>query len=359
MIPSSQLLRDAAKYGQTLTVTVDIIRNNTVVAGEIPVIDGKVISDRTKATRLTSNVDLAVRPSDFKIDITSDRFRVRRGYKSLGVTESIQHGIFRVDDAEYTDDGKLSLSGSGLEAYIRDADFIQPRSAPRGASVLQQIKYLIREVLPDAVVLIEATRDRTIYAREAWHNDRWGTVKALARSVGAVVYCDYRGFFVVRNAPTLTGGVPVYTLDIGPNGVMTSRSLKTTRDRVYNAVSVSGVAADPRVPPVWGWAADLNPNSPTYFYGPFGQVPLFYSSYFFTTNKQCEVYAQQLLVDALAANEDLSGTALNLVFLEADDVVQVRRPDRDGLDKRLLQSVWFGLGIDSEIHFQTLLIKDS
>jgi hypothetical protein len=358
MIPSSALLREAALYSQTLGITVDILRGNTVVVADVPVVEGKIDADRSSKARMSSDITIAgANYPDVLLDLNVNRFRVKRGWQSLGVAESIQHGIFRVDDLEEHDDGTLVVSGSGLESYIIDARFLQPRTPPYGSSTVGHITTLIKEVLPNAVVSVECTSDKAITATAPWERERWDAIDALANSINVEVFADYRGYFVIRDIPNLTTSLPVYRLSDGDDGVLIERTPKKTRDRVYNAVSVSGQSSDQDIPPVWGWAADMDPNSPTYYYGDFGQVPRFFSSQFFTTEEQCTAYAQTLLADALAANESLSGTALPLMFLEPDDIIDIVMASGQ-VERRILEKMSYSLGTDASVSFETKLVKD-
>lgn len=359
MIPSSKLLRDASAYSQSTALTVDVLRGNTPVYSDIPVTDGKFSADRGNKVRMS--VDLSVSLANHpEILINNDvhRVRIRRGYTSLGIAESIQHGIFRVDETSEQDNGGLELTCSGLEAYIEDARFLRPRTLTRGISTISHIKALIQEVLPGQVVSVECSTDRPVTALSPWDKDRWGAIEYLAASINAEVWADWRGYFVIRDIPSLDAGIPVYRIGPGSGGTLIERKVKTTRDRVYNACVVYGQSSDPNVPPVWGWAYDNNPASPTYFYGQFGQVPRFFSSQFFSSDEQCAAYAQTQLAEALAANQSLSVEALPLTFLEPGDPIEIVMKD-SSIQKRMLQKISFNLGYNAGVSIETLLMKDS
>lgn len=359
MIPSSKLLRDSAAYSQTTSLFVDVLRGNSVVYPRIPVTDGKFTSDRGSKVRMKVDVSLSVaNHPELLINNNVHRIRVSRGYTSLGVAESIQHGIFRVDEVEENDDDSVELNCSGLETYIEDARFIRPRTPPRGVSTAGHIRDLIQEVLPGQKVSIECSKDKPVLATSPWDKDRWGAIEYLASSIDAEVYADYRGYFVIRDIPSLAKGVPVYRISPGSAGTLLNRKVKNTRDRVYNACVVYGQSSDPNVPPVWGWAYDSNPSSPTYFYGDFGQVPRFFSSQFFTTNAQCTAYAETQLAEAMATNQSLSVEALPLTFLEPGDPIEVMMKDKS-IQKRMIQKIAFNLGYDAAVSIDTLLMKDS
>lgn len=361
MIKCSQLLRDSAAYSQTTTLIVDILQGSTVLFPDVPVLPGscKISQDRGSKTRMTCDVSviLANRP-DLNITNTSHRFSVRRGFQSLGIAETITHGIFRIDDVSYHDDGTIDIAGSGLEAYIIDARFPTPRTPPYGVSTVQYIEELIHEVLPGQVVSVECSRDKIIEARAPWARERWDAIESLAESIDAEVFADYRGYFVIRDIPTVAPDrSAVYTIKEGIGGTLMSRDWKKSRDKVYNAVVCSGQSSDPKVPPVWAMAIDNDPTSPTYYYGPFGQVPKFFSSQFFTTYEQCLESAKRQLVEALGANEQLSVTALPLTFLEPGDLINVEVSQGEML-RRILEKISFVADYDAAVDIETLSPKD-
>jgi translation initiation factor IF-1 len=359
MIPVSDLLKESVKYSRSISVRVDIMQGSTVVLPDVPVVAGSLTRDRGQKIRMTSDItlDIANHP-EITVNQETHRFRVTTILTSLGVHEEVQHGIFRIDDISIQQDDILELSGSGLESYIIDARFLSPRTPPYGVSTVQHITTLIQEVLPTQVVSVECTRDKPVQATAPWERERWDAIDALATSIGAEVYADPRGFFVIRDAPSLSGGYPAYTINRGPGGTLSEVKVKSTRDRVYNAVVATGQSSDPNVPPVWGWAYDNNPASPTYFYGDYGQVPKFFSSQFLATVDQCTAAAQSQLDSALAANRALSLTSLSLTFLEPGDVIDVE-VSPGVLERRLVQKIVNGLGTDRASQIETLLMKDT
>ena len=357
MITVSDTYRDAVAYSRTTECIVDFYRGGERIWEAAPVIAGKLTSDRGALVRMNCDVTLAVPEwEELPIDNRTSRFRVRRGISSLGFTETVQLGEFRVDDITRPAIGAVAIKGSGLEAYLQDARFLTPRTPPYGTSTVAAITTLIQEVLPGQSVVIRATRDRRVTATAVWKTDRVEAVDNLGASINAEVFADHSGRFIIADKPNPLSGFPVYAVDEGDDGVLVDRSEKTTRDRVYNAASVSGQSTDTDVAPVWAWAADLNPASPTYFYGPFGQKPIFYTSQFFTTVAQCQGYANQLLLEAMADNTTIGFDQLPVDFLEVGDLLALRR--RQGsLEQMLLQSFDMELGIGGSMSCETLSSK--
>jgi hypothetical protein len=94
---------------------------------------------------------------------------------------------------------------------------------------------------------------------------------------------------------------------------------------VYNAVVASGDGTD-TVTPARGVAFDNNPSSPTYFSGPFGPVPRFYSSPFITTVGQAQSAASAILLQNLGLTYSVDFEAAPNPALQPYDPVLVTYP---------------------------------
>lgn len=354
MIPASDLLKEAVKYSHTQQTVVDVYRKGVLAVPNVAVVDGSVTADRGQKARLAAKVTLVLNSWEAtQVDPLVCRFKVRHGVTSMGVADLTQLGEFRVDDVDRSATGEIGLSGSGLESYVIDARFIAPRTPPYGSDTVGTIRQLITEALPGVTVRALNTQNRIVTATAPWEKERWDAIDSLAASVNAEVFVNNLGEFIIADVPQITTGAQVATFDVGDGQLLVDRSQKETRDQVYNAVSVAGSSSDPNVPPVWAWAADMDPNSDTFFYGPFGQVPRFFNSQFFTTVQQCLDYAVELLVQSLAANKTLSFTGLPMDYLEVGDLVGVRMQDGT-LETHLLQKTSRKLGTNGGLDCDTL-----
>ena len=355
MIAHSQLFEEASRYSHTMATVVDLYVGDTLQYPDVPVVSGTVTCDRGSKVRWTASIEIARYPWEEMptLDVNRARFVVHRGLTSLGRTEMLQLGEYRVDKISRSDTGHLAVDGSGLEAYVLDSRFLTPRVPPYGQSTIEAIRQLIVEAVPSsaATVVAQNTRDKRVQATAPWDRDRMDAVLALADSIDAEVFADSTGTFVIRDRPSLNG-VPVFTVGEGDGGALVSRSQDNSRDGVYNAVVASGQSTDQDVPPVWGWAYDGDTASPTYFYGEFGQKPRFYSSQYLYTVDQCTATAQSMLDEALAATRTLSFETLPLCFLEAGDIVRVQL-DGGGYENHLLQKTSIGLSHSSAMSCDT------
>jgi hypothetical protein len=323
MIPCSALFQAAMPYSSTMFTEMDIVFNGVILENQVPLTSGSANTDRTRNTRYEASVEIGMYPwSSLPVDSKGTRVRLYRGIESIGTRERVQIGEYQVFTYKRTNRGTVSTTLKGLENFLIEASFIRPVTPPYGTSTIQTIQNLITEVLPDAEFVVTVSTDRLISATGAWEKDRWGdAITSLAGSINAEVYAGYDGRWYIVDAPDLTNLTGQYRIAGGPGGVLITEDRSDTREGVYNAVSVSANSSDQTVPPLWAWAYDDDVDSPTYFYGPYGQRVRYYSSQFFTTVDQCQNYATRLLAESLAPNQTLSIGTLPIPFLEASDPV--------------------------------------
>lgn len=357
MITVSPLMQEAASLSQTMSIRADLLVGNTVVKPGLKVVGGKIDADRTRKVRLQGSVELALWPwEDLDFGVNIHRIRLWRGVESLNTKELLTIGTFRVDEIKRSYGGGVTVDLSGLEAYIDDARFMVPRTPPRGTSTTQTIASLIKQVLPEDVVRVEATRNKLVQATAPWERERWDAIDALARSIDCEVFADATGQFVIKDTPTLNG-TPVLTIKEGENGLLVAVEETYTRDQVYNAASVSGQSSDPNIAPVHGEAMVTDPADELYVYGPYGIVPIFYVSNAFTTNAQCTAYAAKLLAEARTINSTLTFTTPpTLWWLEVGDLVAVQRLDRT-LELHMLDTGEVDLAAGGDMQFGTVSSK--
>lgn len=260
--------------------------------------------------------------------------------------EWLPMGIYRVETVERSVQWpeKVMITGASLESQIIDDRFITPQVfAPQPAASL--LERLIIEAVPDAVV---SWRDdlNTPLPQLVADKDRWAVIDgsaqkpSIARALGARVYCDSRGIFVVRAVATFDDA-PVWTADTGSDGLLVTATETLTRDGVFNIIVATGASTDGQPPAGPGIAADTAPTSPTRIDGPFGRVPLFYSSPLLLNQAYCEVAAQGLLQPYLGLRQQVSAEVMNPA-LRPGDVVNIRMPDGE-LQPNILDGVNFSL----------------
>jgi hypothetical protein len=307
----------------------------TPTGTEIKVTGGDVIANATNLVRSTLDLSTVDVPWPTRADSLlapyGQEIFVERGIAyGNGQAEYVGLGYFRIDTPEQdaAPAGEIQISGQDRMAGIVDARFLAPRQFPATLTRGQLVATLIQEVYPAAVIEWDDTalRDGIVGRTVVTEDDRAQVLADFVRSLAKIGYFDYRGVFVVKSAPAVTGA-SAWTVDAAEDGVLVKMSRSLTRERVYNAVVATGEAGD-TTPPARGVALNLDPASPTYYYGPFGPVPMFYSSPFLTTNAQALSAAQSILRQQLGLPYQVDLTSIANPALEPYDVLAVRYPDR-------------------------------
>lgn len=260
--------------------------------------------------------------------------------------ETVPLGVYRVEEVSQQGlrPGRAALDGLSLEAQVQDERFHQPRTLAIGTGEYWATT-LIKEVLPE--IGVSWRLGDTNIPQLVEERDRWGLIDgrsrdpSIAKSLGGRVFCDSRGSFVAAPVPTLEDA-PVWTLAAGPGGALVEPQQTLSRDGVYNQIVASGASENGQPPIGPSVASDDDPVSPTYYKGPFGAVPLFYTSKLITTLSQCQTTALGLLAPRLGLKQKVSVSSLVNYAIEPDDVITVTMPD-ETTENHIVDSVSFPL----------------
>lgn len=293
---------------------------------------GSVTVDRSQAIRRTCTVTVADpsliprRPAD-QLATYGAQLRISRGVDyGDGSSELVPLGVFRLDSVDGdVSSGPVTLQGKGLEAVIQDDKFTTSYRAT--GTVVGAITALIQRSIPTADVISLIT-DTPIGSRaydvEA---DAWAGAQEIAAAAGAEVFADADGSFVIATLPDLLTATPVWAVEATEGGVYISGNRAMSSDSVYNGVLARGENTADNVPPVSYLATDSDPNSPTYWGGPFGRRPLFYSSSTLITVNACTAAANLKLAAAKAPTASGDFSSLPNPALEPGDVLRVMHED--------------------------------
>jgi hypothetical protein len=361
MITHSPLMEEAVRYGHSVRTQVDIYRGAGLVYPDVPIVSGSVTSDRDANTRWSAKISLGLKAWEqlTGIDVTGCSFFVRRGVTTLGYTEMLPLGMYRIDDIDRDDGGTIELTGSGFESYVIDDRFLYPRQPPYGQSTVQAMVDLIGESMTTVRgVVAMNTYDKPVRMTAPWERDRIKALTQLATSIRAEVFADSTGTWVIKDDPTLAPAAYVYRIDAGEGGVLISYDGGDTRDGVYNGVVVTGRESEVEgQPPVLGIAVDNDRASPTFWSGPFGHKPRFYTNDGIDTVAGAVEIAKAQLHAALTAHRKFSFKSAAICFLEAGDVVRVVLPGGAWKDY-LLSSTSLDLGVDGTLDADTYVMRE-
>jgi hypothetical protein len=323
---------------------------------------GSVTVDRGQAIRRTCTVTLADvsliprTPSD-ELATYGARLRISRGVDyGDGTQELVPLGVFRLDSADGDiSEGPVNLQGKDLSAIIADDKFTAPYRAT--GTIVGAITALITRSIPDAEIVSQVT-DAPIGSRTFdLEADPWAGVQEIAAAGGAECFPDADGVFQIATLPDLATTPPVWVIEATEGGAYIKANRGMSSDGVKNGWQARGENTADNVAPVSYLATDDDPNSPTYWGGPFGRRPGFSSSSTLITTGQCQLAATLALAQAKAPNASGDISSLPNPALEPGDVLRVMHEDGS---RELHQAAGFTVPLDlgGEFPISTISAKE-
>lgn len=334
----------------------DVVETLEHVSGSVPVDRGSQ-SRRTCSVTVADTTLIPRNPTD-KLSIYGARLRIARGVAYAdGSSELVPIGVFRVDEVGGdVDEGPVTISGKSLECVIADDKFTAPYKAT--GTAVGAITALIVRSIPDASINSTGATDAAIGPRTFdIEGDPWTAVQEIGTAIGAEVYCDADGVFVIAELPDLATATPAWTISAGEGGAYVQASRSMSAAGVFNGVLARGENTESNVAPVSALVVDTTAGSPTLWGGPFGKRPMFYSSATLTTGAACTAAATLKLRAAVAPNATADISSLPNPALEPGDVIRVVYPDGS---KELHQVQSFSVPLEAGGSFaiQTISAKE-
>ncbi|MET7687942.1 DUF5047 domain-containing protein [Streptomyces sp. NPDC005483] len=354
---SDRFLARLAESHTPVTLVQLFLTDGRVI--EVPHTGGSVTVDRGQANRRTCTVTVADvtliphTPAD-QLATYGARLRISRGVDyGDGSQELVPLGVFRLDsvDGDVTQ-GPVTLQGKDLSAIIADDKFTAPYRAT--GTVASAIAALIQRSIPgaDVVSTVASTTIGTrVYDVEA---DPWTGVQEIAAAAGAECYVTADGTFTISTLPDLLTTEPVWAIEATEGGVYIKATRGMSSDGVYNGVQARGENTSDNVAPVSSLVVDNDPNSPTYWSGPYGRRPFFYSSSTLVTTAQCLQAATLKLAQLKAPNASGDVSSLPNPALEPGDVLRIMHEDGS---RELHQVASFSVPLDNGGEFPIATIS--
>lgn len=331
MYPVSDRFLQRITESHTIAVDVDLFTTDGRVV-PLDVTGGSVTVDQGQDIRRTcsvtsADVSLIPRTPSDQLATYGARLRIAVGVEyGDGSRETVPQGVFRLDSVDGDPVmGPVTLQGKGIECVVQDDKFTAPYRAI--GTVVTAVTGLIQRSLPTAEIVSRIT-DVGIGAT-TWdvQGDPWAAVQEVAATAGAQVYTDGDGVFIIATLPDLLTTMPVWEVAAGEGGVLVSANRGMSSDNVYNGVYATGEDAGSDAPPVSALVVDNDPGSPTYWSGPFGRRPTFYSSSTLTSTGACTAAATLKLTAAKAPNATGDLSSLPNSALQEGDVFRVTYAD--------------------------------
>lgn len=340
MARQTERFYEAIRKSHRVISWVDVIAPDQEVV-RLPAIEGQVDVDRTAAVRrkLTCQcIDplglLTPRGEGEILTPYGTELRAYRGVRYSDAPDDYEVsnlGIFRLSRSSITDNNagspSIQLEGSDRARSISRDKFKVPYVIASGSDAMNALKDIAKQTFAD-IEFDAITSPVTTTAPLLFEagGDPWEAIHKLAVSMGCEAYFDVDGRLAVL-PPHEIGALPSpdFTYMEGQGNTMLDLSREYNDEGVYNGVIVTGEALGDQLPPVRGEAWDENPASPTYRYGPYGEVPAFITDNLAKTAGQCATIAQSQLALILGAASRLNITGIVNPSYECGDIVRVKR----------------------------------
>lgn len=337
----------------TVYTTSGIGPPNTQVGDPLEIIDGEVTLDVTAATRgrvnLTLRTDTVPDSPSHPLAPYGNEIRVERGIQyANGTTELVALGQFRIERTDITEQQGatvVKVSGSDRSTRLIDARFPAAYSISTGTGYDSTLETVLEDGWPSIPLALTAMGGTTSQLTIEEAGDRWQFAQKMAADKGCHLYFNGDGNLVNPPVAQVGDRAPDQQLVDGENGLLVTANSTWSREGTYNRVIATGESTSET--PVRGIAADENPLSPTYVYGPFGDVVRFYSSPFITTTGQAQAAAESMLSQQLGTTKQVDfGTIVNPA-LEPNDIVRITNT-ATGIDEdHVIDQLTIGLTADS------------
>jgi hypothetical protein len=320
--------------GHVVDVAIEVVDGEGLVLERMPVLAGRVEADESRLVRRTleasiANPDGALTPKkagDLLHPLSGNRLRVFRGVLGQPLEPL---GVFMVSRPKVRDSGfgpTLSLSGLDLARAVSRARWTDPYVVTAGQNVAAAGQALLASRVPGLRFNLSPTSRLTslaVFGLER-DNDPFKDATSLFEAIGHELFFDAAGVVVSRPVPDPEVDPVVASFVEGENSTLLSVEHDLDDEKAYNGVIVVGEGSSVGAPvraDVW----DDNPDSPTYYLGPYGMVPFFLTSAFITTQAQAIEAGQALLRRLLRAAQAVVVEALPDPRRAPGDVARVTR----------------------------------
>lgn len=307
------------------------------------VTDGEINVDRTAQYRRAGRIDCVDLDGSFVpvgnqgiLTPFGTEVRPYRGVKYAdGTVEVYPLGVFRLAGSSFHESSsrggnagiRISLSIYDRSRVVARDKFTNTYTINGGTNIVTAIKLILgrtfQDIQYDAVSTTLTTTSPKVYTPQ---DDPWVAASDLAKSIGCELYFDVNGWVVIA-PPTDIDALPNpdFTYIEGPGCTMLDVAAEYKDEPGYNGVIVEGGSTGDELPPVRAEAWDYEPSSPTYRFGPYGEVPQFVTDSNVKFQADAQKMADALLKGYIGFSAALSISSWTNPAMEAGDVIQVER----------------------------------
>ena len=226
----------------------------------------------------------------------------------------------------------------------------------------QDIAFLVEESTGDTVTIdptLPTKSARTGSVLQPGTN-RLSEIHNMADALGAVFYNDQYGAFRLDSANPVVSSV--WDINDGPEGVLVGLTQDFARGEQYNAVGME-FSPEPDTAdwqPLYRYAYDDDPASPTYYFGPFGKRSIFFSEEYdhVVSVEEADDLAARKLAEYLGVTHGVAFTAVYNPLLQPGDHVMVTLPETGITEEHIIESIDLPLAGGAMMSVQTRLKRD-
>lgn len=157
---------------------------------------------------------------------------------------------------------------------------------------------------------------------------RWKIMSDAAAYLNLKLFFDLDGYLTTEPFADPATGAPVVIFKTGNDGNLTNYDHSTSDARIYNHIIVTGTSSTSEETGLefFGEAVNDNPSSPTRR-SLLGDRSYFYTSSFFTSDAQCQTYADKLLKQTALEQYEVNFNSIVYPWLDAGVVTEFMDPD--------------------------------
>lgn len=365
MLPRSDTFDAALASSHNPYVKAVVIDGDTGAETELPLAEGSAITlEGDAATRASLSLTVPIEDSELIPDDAEDALAPygneivveAGGVTPAGVLERVQMGVFRVDDVNVSGEPgeqTIEISAFDRSARIIDAVFEEAGTVEKGTNALDAAKSVIQQAYPDTQFdFVTSSVTLPLLSFEA-EDDRWDFAQGCAEAAGCLLYFNNLGVCVAK--PQTQGLGYDLSVSEGEGGILLSARKSWSRENATNRVVTYGENSSDQV--VSGEAMDLDPDSPTYYFGKFGKCTFSYSSEYITEDDQAQDVANNILELRRGVGKSIDFGSLPNYALEPYDRIMVVRESLKMNEVHIVDSLTVPLDGSGEMSGTTRLAR--
>jgi hypothetical protein len=350
----------ALRKSHTVYEYVDIVTNSHQTI-KLHITTGQITVDRSAQFRRSASFTCfdptgQLVPADAKAAL-SPTGTIIKPYRGIlypdGTSEVYPMGVFGLSNVDIIEASPtngtrvtINISAYDRSRTISRQKFLQTYTIPAGTLITTAFQQLVYRTFPNAVFDIITSQKTTPYVLTyAVGDDPWQACQDLAISVGCQAFFDPDGTAVLCPPADVNAlGSPDWDYIEGQGCTMTDVEAIYSDDPGYNGVIVIGASPATGAAPVMGVAWDTDPDSATYYLGPYGQVPQIVNDSNITDVTSANNSASSLLNGQLGFITQTDITCWVNPAIDVDDVVQVERQNVKATGLYVVDSLTVPLG---------------